>query len=85
MPIYKSIDNLLVDYPNETSSWEIVNKNLTEKVLKDNPQIASATVNLEILPSNELPYDRSSTVTRTAEGKLGEGGDFNIPNYAIEH
>jgi len=85
VPIYKSIDNLLVNYPNETDFWEIVNKNLTEKVLADNPAIASVTVNLEILPSNELPYDRSSTVTRTADGKLGESGDFQIPNYAIEH
>jgi hypothetical protein len=27
VPIYKSIDNFLVNYPNETDFWEIVNKN----------------------------------------------------------
>ncbi|MEG3975110.1 hypothetical protein QT970_10870 [Microcoleus sp. herbarium8] len=85
VPIYKSIDNFLVDYPNETDFWEIMNKNLTEKVLAENPTIASVTVNLDVLPTGKLPYERSSTVTRTADGKLGEGWDFKIPDYAIEH
>ncbi|MBE9092581.1 NHL repeat-containing protein [Tychonema sp. LEGE 07203] len=85
VPIYKSIDNFLVNYPNETDFWEIVNKNLTEKVLADNPGIASVTVDLDVLPTEKLPYDRSSTVTRTADGKLGEAWDFQIPGYAIEH
>ncbi|MEG4913590.1 hypothetical protein [Microcoleus sp. B7-D4] len=85
VPIYKSIDNLLVNYPNETDFWEIVNKNLTEKVLADNPALSSVTVNLDVLPTNRLPYDRSSTVTRTQDGKLGEAWDFKIPNYSIDH
>ncbi len=85
VPIYKSIDNLLVNYPNETDFWEIVNKNLTEKVLADNPAISSVTVNLDVLPTNRLPYERSSTVTRTQDGKLGEAWDFKIPNYSIAH
>jgi sugar lactone lactonase YvrE len=85
VPIYKSIDNLLVNYPNETDFWEIVNKNLTEKVLADNPAISSVTVNLDVLPTNKLPYERSSTVTRTQDGKLGEAWDFKIPNYSIDH
>ena len=33
VPIYKSIDNFLVNYPNETDFWEIVNKNLTKRCL----------------------------------------------------
>lgn len=85
MPIYKSIDNLLVNYQNATDSWEIVNKNLTQKVLADNPAISSVTVNLDVLPTNRLPYDRSSTVTRTQDGKLGEAWDFKIPTYSIDH
>ncbi|HSF75052.1 MAG TPA: NHL repeat-containing protein [Microcoleus sp.] len=85
VPIYKSIDNLLVNYPNETDFWEIVNKNLTEKVLADNPALSSVTVNLDVLPTNRLPYERSSTVTRTQDGKLGEAWDFKIPNYSIDH
>jgi len=85
VPIYKSIDNLLVNYPNETDFWEIVNKNLTEKVLADNPAISSVTVNLDVLPTNRLPYERSSTVTRTQDGKLGEAWNFKLPNYSIDH
>jgi len=85
VPIYNSIENFLVNYPNETDFWEIVNKNLTEKVLADNPTISSLTVNLDVLPTNRLPYERSSTVTRTQDGKLGEAWDFKIPNYSIAH
>jgi sugar lactone lactonase YvrE len=85
VPIYKSIENFLVNYPNETDFWEIVNKNLTEKVLADNPTISSLTVNLDVLPTNRLPYERSSTVTRTQDGKLGEAWNFKIPNYSIAH
>lgn len=85
VPIYKSIEKILVNYPNETDFWEIVNKNLTEKVLADNPTISSLTVNLDVLPTNRLPYERSSTVTRTQDGKLGEAWNFKIPNYSIAH
>jgi sugar lactone lactonase YvrE len=85
VPIYNSIENFLVNYPNETDFWEIVNKNLTEKVLADNPTLSSLTVNLDVLPTNRLPYERSSTVTRTQDGKLGEAWDFKIPNYSIDH
>jgi sugar lactone lactonase YvrE/DNA-directed RNA polymerase subunit L len=85
VPIYNSIENFLVNYPNETDFWEIVNKNLTEKVLADNPAISSVTVNLDVLPTNRLPYERSSTVTRTLDGKLGEAWNFKIPNYSIAH
>ncbi|MCC3502087.1 MULTISPECIES: NHL repeat-containing protein [unclassified Microcoleus] len=85
VPIYKSVDDFLVNYPNETDFWEIVNKNLTEKVLAENPAISSVTVDLNVLPTNQLPYDRSSTVSRTTNGKLGEAWDFKIPNYSIAH
>jgi hypothetical protein len=33
VPIYKSIDNFLLNYPNETDAWENINKNLSQKVL----------------------------------------------------
>jgi len=85
VPIYNSIEKFLVNYPNETDFWEIVNKSLTEKVLADNPAISSLTVNLDVLPTNRLPYERSSTVTRTQDGKLGEAWNFKIPNYSIAH
>ncbi|XZO01900.1 MAG: hypothetical protein ACM65L_26100 [Microcoleus sp.] len=85
VPIYKTIDNLLVNYPNETDFWEVVNKNVTQKVLSENPSLSSVTVNLDVLPTNRLPYDRSSTVTRTQDGKLSEAWDFQLANYSIDH
>jgi hypothetical protein len=85
VPIYKAIDSFLANYPNETDFWEIVNKNLTEKVLVENPALDSVTVKLDVLPTNRLPYDRSSTVTRTADGKLGEAWNFQFANYSIDH
>jgi sugar lactone lactonase YvrE len=85
VPIYKAIDSYLANYPNETDFWEIVNKNLTEKVLSENPALSSVTVKLDVLPTNRLPYDRASTVTRTAGGKLGESWNFQFANYSIDH
>jgi hypothetical protein len=41
VPIYKSIDNFLTSYPNETDFWEVVNKNLTQNILNENPALAA--------------------------------------------
>ena len=84
-PIYNSIDSFLTNYPNETDFWEIVNKNLTQKVLSENPSLASFTVKLDVLPSNQSPYTLASIATRTPDGKLGESVNLNLTNYAIDH
>ncbi|MFB2934640.1 hypothetical protein ACE1B6_05125 [Aerosakkonemataceae cyanobacterium BLCC-F154] len=85
VPIYQSVDRFLVNYPNETDFWEILNKNLTEKLLTENPTMQSVTVDIDVLPSVSLPYQRSSTVTRDRQGKLEEKWNFTIPQYTIEH
>ena len=85
MPIYKSIDNFLVNYPNETDFWEIVNKNLTEKVLDENPVLTDISIKLEVLPTDRLPYDRTSTVFPSRYGQLKEEGNFSLKDYAINH
>jgi len=85
VPIYNSIDSFLTNYPNETDFWEIVNKNLSQKVLSENPLLSSLTVKLDVLPSNESPYSLSSITTRTPNGRLGESVNLNLTNYAIEH
>jgi len=85
VPIYKSIDNFLVNYPNETDFWEIVNKNLTEKVLEENPVLTDISIQLEVLPTDRLPYDRTSTVFRSRSGQLKEDGNFYLKDYAINH
>ncbi|TAF01263.1 MAG: hypothetical protein EAZ60_19560 [Oscillatoriales cyanobacterium] len=55
VPIYKSIDNFLINYPNETDTWENINKNLSQKVLDENPALTDVTIQLEVLPTNRLP------------------------------
>jgi hypothetical protein len=85
VPIYKSIDNFLVNYPNETDFWEILNKNLTQKVLDENPVLTDVAIQLEVLPTNRLPYDRASTVSRSRSGKSQEDWNFSFKDYAINH
>jgi hypothetical protein len=85
VPIFNSIDSFLTSYPNETDFWEIVNKNLTQKVLSENPLLSSLTVKLDVLPSTQSPYTLSSITTRTPNGGLGESVNLNLTNYAIEH
>lgn len=85
VPISQSVDRFLVNYPNETDFWEIINKNLTQKLLDENPAMQSVTVDIDVLPSVALPYQRSSIVTRDRQGKLEEKWDFQIPQYTIEH
>ncbi|HCV31094.1 MAG TPA: hypothetical protein DGO89_13395 [Microcoleaceae bacterium UBA9251] len=60
---YQSIDNFLANYPNETDVWEIVNQNLTQKVIAENPALDSLQIDLDLLPTNKLPYERASIVS----------------------
>jgi hypothetical protein len=50
---YQSIDNFLANYPNETDVWE---------VLAENPALDSLQIDLDLLPTNKLPYERASIV-----------------------
>lgn len=59
---YQSIDNFLANYPNETDVWEVLNQNLTQKVLAENPALDSLQIGLDLLPTNKLPYERGSIV-----------------------
>src|SRR6476661_2301476 len=85
VPIYKSIDNFLVNYPNETDFWEVVNKNLTEKLLDENPVLTDISIQLEVLPTDRWPYDRTSTVFRSRSDQLKEDAHFSLKDYAINH
>jgi len=60
----KDIESLLINYPNETDYWEIVNKQLTSLLLKKYPPLMSVTCELKVDPSRLDPYIRSSRVTR---------------------
>ncbi len=97
--VYNYIDNYLKTYPNETDYWEVVNKNLTKVLLTEpipttfgvNYDLAKVVDNLKVKiavqPSQSIPYDRSSIVTRTpGPGEtLDEAWSFDFKDYAIQH
>ena len=60
----KDVETLLTNYPNENDYWEIVNKQITSLLLKKYPAITSVTCELKVDPSRQVPYARSSRVTR---------------------
>ena len=94
------INNFLVNYPNETDFWEILNKNLvTELLTKPIPTtfginynlanvVDSLTVNIDVKSgSSDINKPRSSTVTGIPKPKLdlNESWSFDFKNYAIKH
>ncbi|MBD3883700.1 hypothetical protein IFO70_18210 [Phormidium tenue FACHB-886] len=83
--IYRQITNFLSSYPNEDDYWERVNRNLTEAILREYPMLASVTANLEVLPTQQTPYTRSTTVTHTDDGKILESWSFITGQVTVEH
>jgi archaellin len=94
------INNFLVNYPNETDFWEILNKNLvTELLTKPIPTtfginynlanvVDSLTVGIDVKPgSSNINIPRSSIVTGIPKPKfdLNESWSFDFMNYAIKH
>lgn len=80
VPIYEYIDNFLVNYPNETDFWEILNKNLVNSLLTDpipTPYgidykladvVDSLTVKIDVESgSSDIDIPRSSIVTGRPE------------------
>jgi hypothetical protein len=62
--ILKDIQGFLNNYPNETDYWEILNKKLTQRVLRKYPVLSSVTSEMQVSPSAMIPYTRSTIVTR---------------------
>jgi hypothetical protein len=61
--IQKQVAEFLKNYPNQFTNWEVVNRKLAGAVLGNHPAISSITLRLEALPTQQLPYTHSSTVT----------------------
>ena len=61
--IQQQVAEFLKDYPRQVTNWEVVNRNLAGEILNDYPAISSVTLRLEVLPTEQLPYTHSSTVT----------------------
>jgi hypothetical protein len=69
--IAKDIEGFLKSYPNKVDYWEIVNKNLTLKVLKKHPMLLRITSEIQVSPSKSVPYLRASIVTRSNPRRVG--------------
>jgi hypothetical protein len=67
------IKTLLTNYPNEDDYWEIVNKRITLMVLEKYPAITRITSQLQVSPSRNDPYLRS-TITTRARGTARKHG-----------
>jgi hypothetical protein len=64
IPLAKDVEAFLTNYPNESTYWEIVNKELTQMVLDKYPVLSSVTCEIEVAPSPRHPFTRASSVTR---------------------
>ncbi len=101
IPIRDFVTDFLVNYPNETDFWEILNKNLVTSLISESIPTAfgteyewdevvdSVTVDIDVQPgSSNINIPRSSTVTGIVEEEvidLDESWSFAFEDYAIEH
>jgi hypothetical protein len=81
---FKRIQQILSNYPNENDYWEVVNRNLTHIIIRENPELASLAVTLEVMPRQRLPYISTTTVSRTTEGQLYEKWGFSSMNNPVK-
>ncbi len=63
--ILKDIEDFLNNYPNKVDYWEILNKKLTQTVLKKYPMLESITSEIQVSLSQKVAYSRSSIITRS--------------------
>ncbi|MCJ8282508.1 MAG: hypothetical protein MJK14_22450 [Rivularia sp. ALOHA_DT_140] len=98
-PIRESILKFLVEYPNETDFWEILNKNLVTQLLTEpiptndgteynlDEVLDSLTVDIDIQPgSANIPNPRSSMVVGSVEGEeitLDESFSFEVADQSL--
>ena len=93
--IIQYIDSYLVDYPNETDYWEILNTNLATSLITDKiptawdttklaKSVAELTVDIEVhAGSGGAAYTRTSSVTVKAPNKKTDSA--TTPNGFVTH
>ena len=79
------LHQLIFNYPNETDFWEVLNYQLTQELLAQNPNLSSISITLAVYPNQEFPYYRASTVTRTDNGQIEESWHFNFRSSSMEN
>ena len=66
--LMRDIDQFLTYYPGQMDYWEIVNKQMTQMLMKKYPMLASITSVNEVGPTRSLPHVRLCIVTRSRSG-----------------
>ena len=66
--LMREIEQFLTHYPRPMDYWEIVNKHLTQMLLKKYPMLASVTSVIEVGPTRSVPHARLCIVTRSRSG-----------------
>lgn len=83
--IHLQINDFLLNYPNESDYWEVLNQNLVKDIFASHPQMSSMTIKLEVLPNEKSPNSRTTTVTVTNKTQLFGKWNFAINNHPIKH
>ena len=78
--LIQQIDQTLTQYPNESDSWRVLNRNLTEKILTLNPNLSEITINLEVLPTTNPGYSFISNITQTQPNFIPDLQSFLVTN-----
>jgi hypothetical protein len=66
--LMRDIGQFLTHYPGQMTYWEIVNKQMTQMLLKKYPMLATITSVIEVGPTRSLPHVRLCIVTRSRSG-----------------
>jgi hypothetical protein len=80
----RQIKELLEKYPNEDDYWEIMNCNLTKKLLQQNQDLSSITIAITVHPSRRFPYYRTTNVTRQGNDKIWESWHFAFDSERVK-
>lgn len=80
---FNRITKFLIEYPNEDDFWEVVNRELTQTMLQEHPELRSLTISLEVLPRATIPYSCISTVTATDQDQVTQKWQFTSFNNLV--
>lgn len=87
----KDADSILKNFPDTTSWWEIVNKKLTEVLIKKYPMLGSLTSDILVHWISGMGveyghrYPTRCVTTRTKSGELSEFFGFStLPDYTVK-
>ena len=81
--IFNQVNQFLTDHDSQDDYWEIVNRKLTDVILRENPTLDSVTIRLQVQPRPNIPFTCTTTVTRTTSGQLLELWSFSALNLPV--